>query len=117
MSETTSPSATIFPKELPPVRSRVPLAEPPDLFVCVSGLTQRLDHVPPQVRHVAGHEAHLAGSTRHQTHLADGGGQYAGLGAPERLRAGIVLYLHRCAAHVREGRKAFRMGRLDAGLR
>src|SRR5215210_368830 len=120
MSETTSPSATIFPKASSRSVSQrlyVHLAQAPDLLVRVPGLSQRLDHVPPQVRDVADHEARLPGRTGDDPHLPDGGWQDAALGAPERLRSGPVFDLHGRVPDVREGNEALRMGGLHVGLR
>src|SRR5215212_6655050 len=123
MSETTSPSATIFPMASSRYVVRLyrqldlDLAEGLDLLVRVTGLPQRLDHVPPQVRDVACHEARLPRRTGSDQHLPDGGGQDAALGAPERLRAAPVLDLHGRVSDIGEGNEAIRVGGLRVGVR
>src|SRR5215212_5680147 len=105
MSETTSPSATIFPKASSRyvvrlhLRLDVQLAEAPDLLFRVPGLLQRLDHVAAQVRDVARHEARLP--LGYQAYFSDGGRQHAALGASERLGSTLVFDVHRRLPDVR----------------
>ena len=88
-----------------------------DLLVRVTGLPQRLDYVPHQVRDVARHEARLPRRTGSDPRLPDGGGQDAALGAPECLRAAPVLDLHGRVPDIGEGNEAIRVGGLRVGVR
>src|SRR5215212_7292700 len=98
-------------------RLNLDLAEGLDLLVRVTGLPQRLDYVPPQVRDVARHEARLPRRTGSDPRLPDGGGQDAALGAPECLRAAPMLDLHGRVPDIGEGNEAIRVGGLRVGVR
>src|SRR5215204_904681 len=116
MSETTSPSVTIFPKAPSCSVSRrlhVHLAQAPDLLVGVASLPQRRDDVPLQVRHVAGDQARLI--LWDHPYLSYGRRQHARFGPFEPLGPSRVFDPHR-VPHVREGEAAFGAGRLYVRL-
>src|SRR5918994_5625801 len=118
MSETTSPNVTILPKiSSPPVPLDVHFAQVPYLLVGVSGLPQHSHDVELEVGDVTRHQAGLPRIAGNHPHLADRGGQDATLGAPERLRAVLILQLYRPRADVGEREEAPRVGGLRVGLR
>src|SRR5918998_609355 len=117
MSETTSPKATIFPKNPPGSARRrldVYLAEALDLLVGIPRLPQRPDDVQPHVRHVAGHQVGLP--VGDDVDLAYHCRQDAALRPPERLYPAPVTKLHATLPDVREGEEAIRAGWGCVGL-
>src|ERR687894_1946312 len=117
MSETTSPSATIFPNvsSCPgPRRLDFYLANALALLVGIPRLPRRPDDVQPHVRHVAGHHGGLP--VGDDVDLAYRRRQYATLRPPERLDPSPVTKLHATLPDVREGEETVRAGRGGVGL-
>src|ERR671917_1369110 len=117
MSETTSPSATIFPNVSScPALRRLDfyLAKALDLLVGIPRLPQRPDDVPLHVRHVAGHQVGLP--VWDDVDLAYRRRQDAALRPSERLDPAPVTKLHTTLPDVREGEEAIRAGWGCVGL-
>src|SRR5215210_3314824 len=119
ISETTSPSVTIFPKILLPTCIRILdfyLAKGPYLLVGVPGLPRGSYNVELEVGDVASHQAGLPSPAWNHPHLAYRGRQDAALGASEGLGAALVLELYGRITDVRERERSSLVRRLRVPL-